>query len=58
MKRGYGYDLALFGAVRDYNASHALTPVLLNTGNAGYLDLGTEHNDYVSDVIRMAYNCF
>jgi hypothetical protein len=56
---GYSPDLALAGAIRNYNGSGGIpTTILLNTGYIPYLDLGTTHNSYVSNVISMALNCF
>lgn len=59
IKAGYSPDLALAGAVRNYNGTGGIrTPLLMKTGYAGYFDLGTTHNNYVSSVLRIAANCF
>lgn len=59
LKQGYNYGVAVAAAVRNYNGTGGIpTSTLLRTGYAGYFDLGTTHNNYVSDVLSMAVNCF
>jgi hypothetical protein len=58
----YGADLALRGALRNYNHSHKSTPGLLDTAfpkaDLGLLDSDTAGGNYVTNVLNIAGNCF
>jgi len=58
LSSGYSPEAAEVGAIRDYNASPKLTPYFLDTGYVGYADIHTTHNNYVTNVIAIAANCF
>jgi hypothetical protein len=56
---GYSLAYATAGALRAYNAGPGgLTPTLMATGYPGYLDVGTANQNYVSNVLAIAINCF
>ena len=47
------------GAPAELNVpAEKVGPLLLDTGWLPYLDLGTAGNDYVTDVLSIAVNCF
>jgi hypothetical protein len=56
---GASPDVALAGAVRAYNAGQPSTSQFMSNV-PGYvdLDIGTANNDYVSQVLAIAQNCF
>jgi soluble lytic murein transglycosylase-like protein len=57
--KGYSPVMSLGMAIRSYNAGPGgLTPLLGNTGYTGYLDIGTAHGNYVSNVAAIATYCF
>jgi RHS repeat-associated protein len=56
---GYGPVGSLAGAIRNYNGSGGIpTSTLLNAGYLPYLDLGTTRNNYLSNVVAIARDCF
>jgi hypothetical protein len=57
--QGFAPDLAIAGALRDYNGTGGIpTSVILNSPFPELLDLGTANSNYVSSILSIAANCF